>query len=450
MLQIALLLLGCALSRYLWAINVAVASVVLGVTSFGVIFYLFIVIAGTASESCPYQTPASRAFRYLGPKVRSILRSAALAIVSTPSIIASVVVSTHSVITSATISALLVVPSAFRNTPKKSKTVRTVKMYAQWYHPWWTGSNFMPFLKRMVRELPRALVSDVCHLGRVMVQPLVAFSVGAYRFGTVVVGLLASLSHSVHSWLHGVSPTPERGLDQQITALDLRCISWTLQTSLDKAIRLPTLKHLMAMGVLPDFDPSLVANCFGVFIGCINVGNHKVVIMHGLEELATLSAMCFLRTFHYLLIMDPTSNVLEDVRRRHDRIFPLGTDFGSLQFYYAMAKIHGLINQTWDSRHVRWDNYRPSTQEYIPVAQDMAEAARVEYQKSQHRKVPRWILHFAFCSLSLDPPPPTPVVIDCLSIIAVDLGCDVSNIGSATLDERCVRVLQKTIILTSN
>jgi glucan phosphoethanolaminetransferase (alkaline phosphatase superfamily) len=47
MLQVALLLLGCALSRYLWEIDVTVASVTVAVTSSGVIFYLFIVVAGT-------------------------------------------------------------------------------------------------------------------------------------------------------------------------------------------------------------------------------------------------------------------------------------------------------------------------------------------------------------------------------------------------------------------
>ena len=35
MLQAALLLLGCALSRYLWEINIVIASVVLGTTLFG-------------------------------------------------------------------------------------------------------------------------------------------------------------------------------------------------------------------------------------------------------------------------------------------------------------------------------------------------------------------------------------------------------------------------------
>ena len=60
MLQIGLLLLGCALSQYLWGINIPAASVPIGVTSVGVVFYLLLVIAGTASESCPYQTPGAR------------------------------------------------------------------------------------------------------------------------------------------------------------------------------------------------------------------------------------------------------------------------------------------------------------------------------------------------------------------------------------------------------
>jgi hypothetical protein len=65
MLQVALLLFGCALSRYLWEIDVTVACVVLGVTALGVIFYAFVVVAGTASASCPYQTPGARILRHI-------------------------------------------------------------------------------------------------------------------------------------------------------------------------------------------------------------------------------------------------------------------------------------------------------------------------------------------------------------------------------------------------
>ena len=54
MLQFALLLLGCALSLYIWGIDKTVASVVISFTSYGVAYYTFMVVAGTVSPSCLY------------------------------------------------------------------------------------------------------------------------------------------------------------------------------------------------------------------------------------------------------------------------------------------------------------------------------------------------------------------------------------------------------------
>jgi hypothetical protein len=68
MLQIALLLLSCGLSRYVWSVNTSVAHVVISFTVLGVIFYLGIVIAGTSSYACPFQTPASTTLRALRGK----------------------------------------------------------------------------------------------------------------------------------------------------------------------------------------------------------------------------------------------------------------------------------------------------------------------------------------------------------------------------------------------
>ena len=65
MLQIALLLLACGLSRYMWSVNTSVACVVIFVTVLGILFYIGIVIAGTSSYRCPFQTPASIALRNL-------------------------------------------------------------------------------------------------------------------------------------------------------------------------------------------------------------------------------------------------------------------------------------------------------------------------------------------------------------------------------------------------
>ena len=58
-LQLALLLLGSALSLYLWNISRTVAWVILIFTSFGMVSYIFFTLAGMLHYNCPYQTPPS-------------------------------------------------------------------------------------------------------------------------------------------------------------------------------------------------------------------------------------------------------------------------------------------------------------------------------------------------------------------------------------------------------
>jgi len=392
MLQAALLLLSCALSRYLWEVNVTVALVVVGVTSSGVIFFIFIIGAGTASESCPYQTPGSLALRYLWPKAKRILHSAT---------------------------------SAFGNASKKSKTIRTIKENVEYYDPWWSRDEIMPFLKDMVLEVPCAITIDVYHLGKAVVwQPTVT-----------IYQLICAIVMSLVLNLHSMPSTLEQVLDPQPTALDLRCISWMLQISLDKGVHLSTLKHLTTMMPLANFDPALVVDCFNTFIGCININKHKAAIVKGLEELAEVSALCFLRAFHQLSAADPASTILGDIRKHHKKVLPIDTSIGGLPWYHTMGKVCRLTDLPLH-HDTQWDDFRSglSAQQQIKITQAVAEVAQVEYQRVQHQKVPRQILHFALCTLSLHPPALASVIANCLSIIAIDLGCDISNIGPTLVD----------------
>ena len=65
MLQAALLLLGYALSNYLFFINKTTAGVLIGFTSAGLLFYILIISAATLSYNCPFQTPLSRILSFL-------------------------------------------------------------------------------------------------------------------------------------------------------------------------------------------------------------------------------------------------------------------------------------------------------------------------------------------------------------------------------------------------
>ena len=64
-LQVALVLLGFALSKYLWTISRTVAGVIVAVTLFGLTLYVFLTLAATLYCNCPYQTPPSILIRTL-------------------------------------------------------------------------------------------------------------------------------------------------------------------------------------------------------------------------------------------------------------------------------------------------------------------------------------------------------------------------------------------------
>ena len=245
--------------------------------------------------------------------------------------------------------------------------------------------------------------------------------------------LKIGLPDVVYPWSRGPPSTP---LTHETTMWHLRCISWTLHTSLDKNDHLSALKHLASVPELFKFRPTLVVDCFRIFTSCLGLGNNEVAIMEGGEQLAVISAKCFLRTLHHLSVTDSTSRILADLRQEYSKIFPPDIDFRGLPFCNTMTMIHIVITEHLTSWKVQWDDGGPFSQERIPFAWCMAEAARVGYLQSQCRKVPRWILRFALDSLSLDPPPPGSVVTDCLRIIAIDLGCDISNL--TTPDERYV------------
>jgi len=88
-LQLALMLLGCALSRYLWTISRTVAGVILTFTLFGLTSYVLFTLAATLYYNCPYQTPPSiltrTTIRYLTRSDAAFARLLRSAIASLPS-----------------------------------------------------------------------------------------------------------------------------------------------------------------------------------------------------------------------------------------------------------------------------------------------------------------------------------------------------------------------------
>ena len=387
MLQVALLLLGCALSRYLWDINAAVASVVVGVTSFGLLFYLFIIVAGATSDGCPYLTPWTNT-------IRRLLHLPLLPLV------------------------------------KRSS------LYLVLFEVWGTITKCGTYIVILV--YPFVL--------------LAAFSWDAFRVGRAMFRSLVASVHKAHGWLLGSSSVPEQALGSQATTLDFRCISWILRTSLDKTINFLTLKFLETILAAPGSNTDIVVACFNVFSNCFVTSN--LSIAHGSEQLADISAMCFFYTFSSLSITESTSTTIEDVRQRYNRIFLPHSDLQYSSYPFYVNVVHRLFFvSTFHSGRLAlsgrrrppmtWTSYNPPSDELVLFAHTLAQVAQFEYRRKQ--KVPRWLVRFALCFLSQDPLPPTSVVIDCLTMIATDLGCNLPDTGSVASDEKYVHT-PKTIV----
>ena len=387
MLQFALLLLGCALCRYLWEIDTTVASVVLGVTSFGVASYIFFIVAGTASSSCPYQTPGANILRHIPPLTLSALHSA----------------SSH------------------------SRCIYALSI-------WW-------FL--YIKDFRYSVIHVTLLVIHTFLSPItlsICLAGDAYYLTRVMIRAFITNTLRARGWFHRVC-----GRNPQTTTMDLHCISWMLQTSLDKSIHRLALKFLATMMTLAAFDSTLVSACFDILASCMSIVRGKVVILQGSEELAALSFLCFLRTFSHLTTVDPTSSAFKDVRLRYTRVFPIETDFKGLPSHHRFSIIHnifypsykwvmyrGYYEVTTHRPKIQWRGYKPSSTERVALVQ----LARFQRQRTQPQKVPRWILRFAYHLLSQDSLPPALAVADCLSIIAMDLGCTVPS--TTALDERYV------------
>ena len=385
LLQAGLFLLCLALARYFWDIDTTAAYVVIGVASFGAVSYIVIIGAAAVSTSCPYQTPGSRLTRFLCRSTLSTTKSTFKFIF------------------------LLV-------------TVLARSVY--WYWKFWITNIRQPEPSGPPNKFLKILLA----------QFLLVVIESNDAFGTNP-GLIPTLFFFSARWVYlwRVPPATDR-------ALDLKCVSWMIQASFDEGVRTSALRYLQTITGSPYFEPSTITGCFNIFISCIDVRGRDVAIVQGSEELAILSATCFLRTIlcHSASPVYAYRPALEEVRQHYNRTFPQPPDFGTLPVCYTMVIIHHrLVSQRrWK---LSWRDCRSTSRDHPFVAKTLAEFPMPPKQRGRP-KVPRWILRFALHSLSLDPPPPTSVIADSLSIVATDLGCsDTPNTGT-TPDERCFHV----------
>jgi len=402
MLQFSLLLLGCALSQYLWTIDMTVASVVLGVTSFGVLVYTLIVIMGILTESCPYQTPGSQSIRYLWRKSQNLRY---------------LFYNTY---------------SSFRRIHVGSAFIALLGRERRWdSEPWWSKDNVWWYLAHVAPRLPVVLASDIFSVVRT------PFMFGFLCMRKLYHRLFVAPQTPEPLLRNGTSLNIVNTFEKQVHVLDSYCISWMLETSLDRDFNFIALELLLATATFPTSDPTILLNCFNILAGCVTTIGTRAVVTRESERLAEMAITCFLTLLSHFLAIVPGSDVLEDVRRRYRRTFAPTTSFGDFQSSSTMTVIHHLFyTGAHGRRNVRWDDFHPSPPEHGSVMRGLLLIAWSEYRRRREwKKVPRWILRFVLRSLSQETLPPDDIIADSLLIVGIDLGYSISEGDILTSDK---------------
>lgn len=169
-----------------------------------------------------------------------------------------------------------------------------------------------------------------------------------------------------------------------------------------------------------------------LLLSSINVNRDQVMGCPGSGQVARAASMCLLRT---LSGAGMTLAIARGIHQRYLEVIPPAASFEGLVCCYTMNVIHSLLISSKGCWSFRWTGYKPCAQEHIFIA---ATLVQVTYTTKLCGKVPCWVLRFVIDSLSQNPPPPTSVILNCLTIIAIDLNCDLSNVRTVALDERYV------------
>jgi len=189
-------------------------------------------------------------------------------------------------------------------------------------------------------------------------------------------------------------------------------------------------------------NPAPATVYLNALLSHICIDHCRVTELPGSEQGTKVASLCLLRV---LSGVDPTSSVLDGICEHYVEVIPRMANFDGLHCYYAINAIHASLVTSQIRQFFEWVDYEPDFQEHIFFANTLVQVA---HNGIRHGKVPRWLLRFAIHSLSQYPPPPISVTIDCLTIIMVDLGYDVSHAGTSYSLWRYVNLWQLRISLT--
>jgi hypothetical protein len=359
MLQAALLLLGYALSQYLFTIDNVIAGVVIGFTSFGLLFYLLIISAATLSYNCPFQTPASLIIRYM---------------------------------------------------------IRF-------------DDNHRKYLKRFKKWFSRLFLSNKTKQQKPK-------SAGPYTLGSFNTFDASTMDNHIELAMAGPSdrqaPLFNKETDWHGYVLDSDCIAWMFEMSMDADVILAIMKFIPEVVWHSGIRTIPLERLYDTVLECFDRSSGSPVVVAKLKNKAYLSAKALLHLAIQRKCIGHESDdaVFKAISSRHPII-------GSKRYEgdSDLESTLGIIDRIFgDYDDMYWHTFSLSIPHHAWMGHILLYRAWDVVRKGESLRddIKGFVLH----SLGLEPPPPAPIVTDCLFIIGLLLGIKLHIDDLLVIDKR--------------
>ena len=358
MLQAALLLLGYALSDYLYFIDKVVASVVISFTAFGLLFYLVIVSAATLSYNCPFQTPISLILRFL-----------------------------------------------IRFDDKHKK-------YLQRSRKW---------LRRILKKQPKPKPG-----GSYVSDRLAIFS--GSKPGDTDHGQFSVIS---------MSDQPPRLFNEETDwggyVLDSKCIAWMFEMSIDSDVTMAIMKFIPDVVWHNGIRITPLERLYDTVVECFDFSTGHPAVIPKFKNKAYVNSKALL----HLAIQRKCIGNESDEPPALKSIFNLHSAVSSeyLEGDSDLESTLGIIDRVFGYfTPIDWQKFSFSVQHHTWMAHILLYRAWDVLGKGE--PLPDDIREFVIHSLRMDPPPPAPILTDCLFIIGLVLGIKIHIDDLSVRDKR--------------
>ena len=347
MLQLALFLLGYALSNYLFFLNRTVAAVIIGFTAFGLLFYVLIVSAATLSYTCPFQTPPSLIIRFM-----------------------------------------------IRFDDEHRKYLRR---FREWF------GRLFSWRWKPQRRGP----GDLHPLGRFGTVD------GRNIDGHIELALIRPSGQQL--------PLLDEGADVDGSVLDSECIVRIFEISTDTDVIQANMKFIPEIFWHAGIRKTPLERLYTTVLECFDRSTGRLVVIPKLRNQAYLGARALIHLVIQRRCFGDGSDqaVLESISARHQIMGSAHYEGDS-----DLESTLSVIDHVFDKfEPIRWKDFSPTHTHLAWMAHTLL--FRAWDLLSKGNILPEDIREFVGHTLSVWPPPPTPVIADCLLIIEMTLGTEV-------------------------